>query len=85
MDKSKETKLNEKRYVENFVNFEKNINASQKYIKENFNVDSSYNEDECKMYIWTDNIQEGRNLAAAKEYVNSCIDESMLSIEFGKN
>lgn len=76
--------LNEKIYVEQFVNFTENIKQVQNFIKENFGVDSKYDNENCKLNIWNDNIFESKQLPAAKEYVNSCIDESMLLVEYGK-
>lgn len=84
MDRTDETKLNEKKYIEKFVSFNKNLAQAQNYIKENFGIDSKYDEETGKLNIWTNNIYESLQLIAAKEYVNSCIDESMLLVEYGK-
>ena len=84
MDRTDETKLNEKKYVEKFVSFNKNLAQAQNYIKENFGIDSKYDEETGKLNIWTNNIYESLQLIAAKEYVNGCIDESMLLVEYGK-
>lgn len=73
--------LNEKQLVESFVNFNSNLEQAQKYIKDEFGVDSKYDIETGVLHLFTNNINEGLQLKAAKEYVNSCIDESMLLVE----
>lgn len=84
MKSNDDTWLNERILVESFVNFDKNLEQAQNYIKENFGVDSKYDIKTGILHIWTNNINEGLQLNAAKEHINSCIDESMLLVEFGK-
>ena len=62
------------RLVESIVNHRANVNNILSYIKENYNIDGIYNEDDC-----TITINRGDNdafkLAKAKDYIESVIGE----------
>ena len=60
---------NVKHFVESFVKFDENVKAAQEYIKETYNIDSTYSDDDDTIYIWTENLNENLNLAAAREYI----------------
>jgi len=74
---------NEKKFVESLVNHLSNVAKVQDYLKENFNVLSYYDEDNETLHLVANEINEGLDLAAAKEYVNQQIDEAMLSVVYG--
>ena len=74
---------NEKQFVESLVNHLSNVAKTQDYLRENFNVSSYYDEDNETLHLVANGINEGLDLAAAKEYVNQCIDEAMLSVVYG--
>ena len=74
----------EKRFVESILDFNHDLTQVQAYIKENFNIESEYDEEEGALHIWCENVNESLELASAKEYVNSCIDESMLQVVYGR-
>lgn len=74
---------NEKKFVEALVNHLSNVAKVQDYLKENFNVSSYYDEDNETLHLVANEINEGLDLAAAKEYVNQQIDEVMLSVVYG--
>ena len=74
---------NEKRFVESVVNHLSNVAKVQDYLKENFNVCSYYDEDNETLHLVANEINEGLDLAAAKEYVNQQIDEAMLTVVYG--
>ena len=61
---------NEKQFVESLVNHLSNVAKTQDYLKENFNVSSYYDEDNETLHLVANEINEGLDLAAAKEYVN---------------
>lgn len=75
---------NEKNLVESFHNLESNICKAQEYIKENYHIESEYDNDDDTLYIWTNNINESLNLAAAKEYVAENIGYEMINVIYGK-
>ena len=78
-------KENEKFIVESFLNLNHNIEQAQKYIKETYNIESEYNEDEDTLYIWTESINESNlNLAQAKQYICDTIGNEMVNIMYGK-
>jgi len=75
-------KENEKFIVESFLNLNHNIEKAQKYIKESYNIESEYNEDEDTLYIWSENINENLNLAQAKQYVLDKIGNEMINVMY---
>ena len=75
---------NEKLFVESFLNLNNNISEAQDYIKEAYNINSEYDEDEDMMYIWSDNLNENLNLAVAKEYIINKIGNEMINVMYGK-
>lgn len=74
---------NERKFVEALVNHLSNVAKVQDYLKENFNVLSYYDEDNETLHLVANGINEGLNLAAAKDYVHQQIDEAMLSVVYG--
>lgn len=76
-------KENEKFIVESFLNLNHNIEEAQKYIKESYNVNSEYNDEEDTLFIWTDNVNENLNLAQAKQYVLDTIGNEMINVMYG--
>ena len=70
-------------FLESFINHKSNVSKGQAYIKENFNIDSEYNEDTNTLHLYCNNVNESLELVPAKEYVLSQIDESMLAIQYG--
>jgi len=75
---------NEKEFAESVLNFDKEVAKAQEYIKENFNIESKWNEQECKFFIWTNNVNESLQLAAAKEYLDNNLDKYAVDIVYGK-
>lgn len=79
-----ENNENVKHFVESFVKFDDNVKAAQEYIKETYNIDSTYSDDDDTIYIWTENLNENLNLAAAREYIEQEIGLEMVNIIYGK-
>ena len=75
-------KENEKFIVESFLNLNHNIEEAQKYIKESYNVNSKYEDEEDTLYIWTENVNENLNLAQAKQYVLDKIGNEMINVMY---
>ena len=73
---------NEKRLVESIVNFKENILKAQQYVKENFGVESEYDEKQNIFHIHTDNINEALNAVSAKEYVENEIGPEFVTVEY---
>lgn len=70
-------------FLESFINHKSNVSKGQAYIKENFNIDSEYNEETNTLHLFCKNVNESLNLAAAKEYLLTSIDETMITIKYG--
>ena len=75
---------NVKHFVESFVKFDENVKAVQEHIKEAYNIDSTYSDDDDTIYIWTENLNENLNLAAAREYIEQEIGLEMVNVIYGK-
>ena len=75
---------NVKHFVESFVKFDENVKAAQEYIKETYNIDSTYSDEDDTIYIWTENLNENLNLAAAREYIEQEIGLEMANVIYGK-
>ena len=58
--------------------------TAQEYIKETYNIDSTYSDDDDTIYIWTENLNENLNLAAAREYIEQEIGLEMVNVIYGK-
>ncbi len=76
-------KSNERILLETFLNHNDNVKKAQKYVKENFNIDTEYNEETNTLHLYSTNVNESLQLLSAKEYVLSQIDESMLNVKYG--
>lgn len=74
---------NEKKFVESLVNHLSRVAKVQDYLKENYNVCSYYDEDTETLHLVANEINEGLDLSAAKDYVESMFDEAMLSVVYG--
>ena len=74
------SKENEKILVETFLGLNDNISKAQQYIKENYHISSEYVEDEDMLYIWSPNVNESLNLAAAKEYIQETIGDEFVNV-----
>ena len=49
------------------------------YIKENFNVSSTYDEENNKMNLWVENVNEGLQLIAAKQYIEDTLGDYLVT------
>ena len=77
------SKENEKILVETFWGLNDNISKAQQYIKENYHINSEYSEEDDILYIWSPNVNESLNLAAAKEYIQETIGDEFINVIYG--
>lgn len=64
---------NEAKFADLVVNYDQRILEARNYIKENFGVSSTYNE-EGKLDLFVDDaINEGLQVMAAKEYIENTL------------
>ena len=77
------SKENEKILVETFLGLNDNISKAQQYIKENYHINSEYSEKDDILYIWSSNVNESLNLAAAKEYIQETIGDEFINVIYG--
>ena len=78
------SKENEKILVETFLELNDNISKAQQYIKENYHINSEYSDEDDILYIWSPNVNESLNLAAAKEYIQETIGDEFINVIYGK-
>ena len=62
---------------------EKMLLKQMKYIKENYHINSEYSEEDDILYIWSPNVNESLNLAAAKEYIQETIGDEFINVIYG--
>lgn len=65
---------NEKALVKELCDLPANVFKAQQYLKENYNVDSEFDEDNLDIHL---SVKDGNNalmLVAAKEYINENLD-----------
>ena len=75
---------NEREFTEQLLNLVGNISKAQAYIKENYHIDSEYDIENDLLYIWSQNVNESLNLAAAKDFVTNEIGDEFVNIIYGK-
>ena len=75
---------NEKDFLDKFININESIKNTQAYIKENYHIDSEYDEENNLMYIWTNNVNESLNINAAQEYISEQIGDEFVNVILGK-
>ena len=68
--------------LKSIIDFKSNLENVRHYIKENYNVDSRYDENENLLYLKTTNVNESLNVLAAEEYINETL-ESLIDIRYG--
>lgn len=74
--------INESRLINGIVNHEANVNNMLAYIKENYHIDSVYNENDCTIKLTCNNADNALMLAAAKEYIEETIGSDMIKVVF---
>lgn len=74
--------VNESRLVNGIVNHEANINNMIAYIKDNYNINGVYNEDDCTIKLKCNNPDDALMLAAAKEYIEDSIGNDFVTVIF---
>ena len=77
------SKENEKILVETFLGLNDNIEKAQQYIKENYHINSEYSDEDDILYLWSQNVNESLNLAAAKEYIEETIGKEFIDVIYG--
>lgn len=69
---------NEAKLVHIITNLDKQVAEARQYIKENFNVESKYNDEERKLDLYVNNVNESLQLMAAKEYIENTFEAGVL-------
>lgn len=60
--------------LDSIYNHLHNVKVAQKFIKENFDLDSTYDENKLELHIKPTSVNEPIDLAAAEKYVNENLD-----------
>lgn len=72
--------LNEAKFADSIVNYDQRISEVREYIKENFGVSSNFDDEECALELYTENVNEALQLMAAKEYIENTLAPGMVSL-----
>lgn len=72
--------VNEEKFVDVIVNLDQKILEARQYIKENFGVYSDYNDEERMLNLYVNNINEGLQIMAAKEYIENSFEPGLLAL-----
>lgn len=72
---------NDKKFVRDMVDFVPQVIKAQTYLKENYNIDSVFNEDECTLEIYQ-SVNESKDNIKAKEYVEKNVNMEGLEISY---
>ena len=75
---------NEKDFLDKFININESIKNAQTYIKENYHIDSEYDDENNLMYIWSKDVNESLNINAAQEYISEQIGDEFVNVILGK-
>lgn len=78
-----ETKITENdiKLIKDLVDYEPKVLKCQKYIKENFNIDSVFDKDNLSIRLICNNINESLNILAAKEHIIDQLGEDNIYIK----
>ena len=79
------TTENELKLLNSILDHKENVENAQNYIKENFKVNTKYDEDTNTIHLWTSNINESLHLVAAKEYIENEIGLDSVNVKYGMN
>ncbi len=74
--------INESRLVDGIVNHEANVNNILAYIKENYHIDGTYQEDSCTIKLVCNCAENALMLAQAKEYIEETLGDDMIRVVF---
>lgn len=74
----------EKCMIDDVLNITEQAKNVQSYIKENFGIDSEFDEDTNTLHLKGDTINEAFGLATAKDYAVKTIGECVLHVVYDK-
>ena len=70
-------------FLESIINNDTYVKEAQDFIKTNYGVSSEYDNTTSTLYIWTTNVMESLNVAAAADYLKDSFTPEMLNIKYG--
>jgi len=73
---------NKRRLIDNIVNLEANVSKHLGYIKENYNIDGVFNNDNNTIKLSCENIDNALLLAQAKYYIEEELGEDFVRVVF---
>ena len=73
---------NEKKFVRTVVDFAANLEKAQDYIKENFIIDSEFDEESGALKLSCSDANEALNLLSAKSYIEENLDSGLVKVIF---
>lgn len=73
---------NDIQFIKSVIDIDANVLKCQKYIKENFNIDSIFYPETLSIRLICNNINESLNILAAKEHIYDVITREFIAVEF---
>ena len=70
-------------FLDAIINNNVYVERAQNFILEKYGVKSEYDETTSTLYIWTPNVFESLNVAAAADYLKNEFKPEMLNIIYG--
>lgn len=67
--------------IQSILEFKSNLQNAQDYIKDTYNINSRYNEEENVLYLDAENINEALDVVSAKDYLEETFD-SLVDIQY---
>lgn len=73
---------NEKKFVRTIIDFTPNLEKAQEYIKENFNIDSEYDEETGSLKLTCADADNLLSLVSAKTYIEENLNNGLVKVIF---
>lgn len=70
-------------FLDSIINNDIYVSRAQDFINEKYGVKSEYDHETSTLYIWSPNILESLNVAAAGDYLRNEFKPEMLNIVYG--
>lgn len=74
---------NEYKFAKDIVNLDYKISKTLEYVQENFGVKAEYDDEEHIIKLTTNNVNEGLQLIAAKEYIDNNFEDGFITTNIG--
>lgn len=74
---------NDMKFLKSVVDYESDVKKVQRYIKENYNVESRFDEKTLTLSIYSNDVNESLGIVNASEYAKNEIGEDRIIVKLG--